>query len=230
MTITQTLAADHRQREMLTASGQFPTKSLETHAPLRRPTSIGFEPGGVLREFDHRFTEVAPLRLTCRTQLEMEDLESAIAESQPDVLSIDPTAWGAPIAAEASGLPFAFFAHSPLPISSKDAPPFGLALPPARGPLGRLRDRVAERAVLRPLERRAIPKMNLPRAQRGLVPLGDSTDFALTAHRFLYYSAERSSTRGPTGPTPSGWWDRASGSHRRKSQPGSTTYRARSCW
>ena len=142
----------------------------------------GRTPIGALRRRVQQFIERAPL--------EMEDLESAIAESQPEVLLVDPTAWGAAIAAEASGLPFAFFAHSPLPISSTDAPPFGLGLPPARGPLGRLRDRVTERAVLRPLERMAIPKLNLLRAHRGLVPLRDSTDFALTAHRFLYYSAE----------------------------------------
>ena len=43
-------------------------RSPGTDAPLRRPRSIGLEPGGFLREFDHRFTCVAPLRLDCRTR------------------------------------------------------------------------------------------------------------------------------------------------------------------
>jgi hypothetical protein len=68
VTITQPLATHRRRREVLTAGGRVPTKSLEAHAPLRRPRSIGFEPGGVLREFDHRFTFVAPLRLACRAR------------------------------------------------------------------------------------------------------------------------------------------------------------------
>lgn len=125
-----------------------------------------------------------------RAPAEIHDLRAAIAAEEPDVLLIDPTTWGAAIAAEASGIPFAFFAHSPLPIASKDAPPFGLGLPPANGAWGRARDRVVERVVLRPLERLAIPKLNLLRADLGLRELKSSMDFALSADRFLFYTAE----------------------------------------
>jgi hypothetical protein len=68
MALTQPHVMHRRQREVLAVDGQVPTKSLRTRAPLRRPTSIGLESGGVLREFDHRFTLVAPLRLACRAR------------------------------------------------------------------------------------------------------------------------------------------------------------------
>lgn len=139
-------------------------------------------PVGALRRRVQQFADRAPAELA--------DLDEAIASSDPDVLLVDPTSWGAAVAAEASPLPFAFFAHSPLPIASRDAPPFGLGLAPLAGVAGSLRDRAVERVLLRPLERIAIPKLNRLRAGRGLRPLRDSTDFALSADRFLYYSAE----------------------------------------
>ena len=67
-TITQPLVAHRQRHEVLAADGRAATKSLAPRAPLRRPRSIGFEPGGFLREFDHQFTCVAPLRLACRAR------------------------------------------------------------------------------------------------------------------------------------------------------------------
>ena len=137
---------------------------------------------GALRRRVRQFADRAPL--------EIEDLESAIAAQQPDALLIDPTAWGAATAAEASGLPFALLAHSAFPLASADAPPFGLGLRPRGDRLGRARDRLAERAVLRPLERFVLPELNALRASRGLGPLRDATDFARRPDRLLYYTAE----------------------------------------
>src|SRR3954468_3230510 len=68
VTLTQPHATHRRRHEVLTIDGQVPTKSLRTRAPHRRPTSIGLESGGVLREFDHRFTFVTPLRPACRAR------------------------------------------------------------------------------------------------------------------------------------------------------------------
>ena len=68
------------------------------------------------------------------------DLRAAIAEERPDALIVDINSWGAMAAAEAWGGPWASFCPYPLPLSSRDAPPFGPGFPPARGPLGRLRD------------------------------------------------------------------------------------------
>ena len=45
-------------------------------------------------------------------------------------------------AAEAWAGPWASFCPFPLPLSSRDTPPYGPGLPPASGPAGRLRDRL----------------------------------------------------------------------------------------
>jgi MGT family glycosyltransferase len=108
-----------------------------------------------------------------------------------DALLVDCTAWGAAIAAEASGLPWAMFGHFPLPIDSRDAPPYGLGLAPRSDAVGRVRDAVMRRAVLAPLERLVIPKLNQLRKRAGLRPHTSATDFfAHTAPLVLYYTAE----------------------------------------
>ncbi len=75
-----------------------------------------------------------------RAEHEIPDLQRAIEETQPDLMLIDVQTWGAAAAAESSGLPWAMWCPYPLPLPSRDAPPFGPGLRPARGPLGRLRD------------------------------------------------------------------------------------------
>jgi UDP:flavonoid glycosyltransferase YjiC (YdhE family) len=57
-----------------------------------------------------------------------------------DLLVSDQLALGSALAAEVSGTPWASVALVPLGLPSRDLPPFGLALLPGRGPLGRLRD------------------------------------------------------------------------------------------
>jgi UDP:flavonoid glycosyltransferase YjiC (YdhE family) len=74
-----------------------------------------------------------------RAEHDAPDLRRAIAEEQPEALLVDINSWGAMAAAEAWCGPWAAFCPYPLPLSSPDAPPFGPGLPPARGPLGRLR-------------------------------------------------------------------------------------------
>src|SRR5215203_2585326 len=74
------------------------------------------------------------------------DLRRAIDAERPDALLVDVNAFGAIAAAEAWGGPWAVWCPYPLPLPSRDAPPFGPGLKPARGPVGRARD-----AALRPL-------------------------------------------------------------------------------
>ena len=68
-----------------------------------------------------------------RAEHEVPDLEGAIEATQPDLLLIDVQTWGAAAVAESSGLPWAMWCPYPLPIPSRDAPPFGPGLRPARG-------------------------------------------------------------------------------------------------
>jgi hypothetical protein len=60
------------------------------------------------------------------------DLRRAIEEERPEALLIDINTWGAMAAAESSGMPWATWCAYFLPTPSRDAPPFGLGLPPAR--------------------------------------------------------------------------------------------------
>jgi MGT family glycosyltransferase len=118
------------------------------------------------------------------------DLSQAIEAHRPDVLVVDNNCWGAAVAAEASGLPWCGVQPYFTPLPSVDAPPFGPGLPPAKGPLGRLRDRLLRPLVLGQLGRRTLPVVNALRAERGLAPLSTLTDTFLRAPRTIYFTAE----------------------------------------
>src|SRR5512144_2625997 len=106
-----------------------------------------------------------------RAPFQLRDLEEAIEVEQPDVLFVDEGAWGAAAAAERSGLPWAFSIVSPVPLPSRDAPPFGLGLAPRRDRFGRLRDRLVKRLTLGTLERVIARHMNPLRVEIGLPPV-----------------------------------------------------------
>lgn len=125
-----------------------------------------------------------------RAQFQQLDLQQAIAEQEPDALFVDEGAWGAAAAAEASGLPWAFSIVSPVPLPSRDAPPFGLGLAPRGDRVGRLRDRVARRLTLGTLERIIASYVNPIRAELGLRRVRAIDDVYLAATVVLAYTAE----------------------------------------
>jgi MGT family glycosyltransferase len=125
-----------------------------------------------------------------RAAHEVPDLRRAIEEERPDALLVDINTWGASALAEASGLPWAHFCPYPLPLPSRDVPPFGLGLAPARGRAGRLRDAIVRRTLFDPVVRLAKPKVNAIRAELGLVPLAGATDAFTRAPLLLYFTAE----------------------------------------
>jgi UDP:flavonoid glycosyltransferase YjiC (YdhE family) len=69
-------------------------------------------------------------------------------------------------------------------------PPFGPGLPPARGPLGRLRDRLLRPLVFGTLERTMVPPINCIRSGMGLAPVGGADDLFGRAPLLLYLTAE----------------------------------------
>src|SRR4051812_28992818 len=122
-------------------------------------------------------------------QLEIPDMRRAIDEVTPDALIVDIQCEGSGYVAAASGLPWVQYCPYPPPLPSADAPPHGSGFLPARGPLGRARDRlgrvIADR-VLAP----EVASRNEVRAELGLQPLSKFDDQWLEADRFIAFTAE----------------------------------------
>lgn len=125
-----------------------------------------------------------------RAKLDSIDLRNAIAEVKPDAVIVDANCWGALCEAEKWGEPFAMFCPYPLPISSRDAPPFGAALRPARGPIGRVRDRLLRPLIIGALEKKTLPSMNELRNGMGLTALSGVDDLFSGAPLVLSMTAE----------------------------------------
>jgi MGT family glycosyltransferase len=129
-----------------------------------------------------------------RAHYDAPDLQQAIATEQPDAVIVDINSWGGLAAAEAWGGPWATFCPYPLPLRSSAAPPFGPGLPPARGPLGRLRDQLLRPLVLGTIEKTMLPGLNNVRSGLELQPFGAIDDLfrrpplllSLTAAPFEY--------------------------------------------
>jgi MGT family glycosyltransferase len=125
-----------------------------------------------------------------RAPFQLHDLQEAIEDERPDALFVDEGAWGAAVAAEHSGLPWAFSIVSALPLPSRDVPPFGLGLTPRHDLLGRLRDRAAKRLTLGTLERIIASYVNPLRTGLGLSPVKTIDDVYLAATIVIAYTAE----------------------------------------
>jgi MGT family glycosyltransferase len=111
--------------------------------------------------------------LLARGYAERADLERAIEAFRPDALLIDTNAYGAAVAAERSGLPWATVFPSVIPFPGKGIPPYGLGLKPMRGPLGRLRDTLGFQMVVREYSKAMMPRLNALRVDAGLAPVKD---------------------------------------------------------
>jgi MGT family glycosyltransferase len=130
-------------------------------------------------------------RIFCaRAEHDAPDLRRAIAETQPDAVLVDINSWGGLMAAEAWGGPWAVFCPYPLALRSNDAPPFGPGFAPARGPLGRMRDRVARPLIFGTVERQVRPALNGIRERLGLAPVANVEEWFASPPLLLYMTAE----------------------------------------
>jgi MGT family glycosyltransferase len=125
-----------------------------------------------------------------RAEFDGPDLRDAIAKERPDGLIVDINSWGALAAAEAWGGPWAAFCPYPLALRSRDVPPFGPGLSPARGPLGRLRDRLLRPLVLGTVKKIMLPPLNDVRREMSLAPLHQVDDLFRRPPLVLYMTAE----------------------------------------
>lgn len=128
--------------------------------------------------------------LGARAALDADDLRGAVAEEQPDMLLVDINARGALAVAEKWGGPWASWCPYPLPLPSRDAPPYGLGLRPARGPLGRLRDAAVGPITFGAMERIVRPRVNEVRERVGVPPFVDARAMFAAPPVLLYMTAE----------------------------------------
>ncbi|GAA1458435.1 glycosyltransferase [Williamsia maris] len=75
-----------------------------------------------------------------RAEAEFRHLTSTVSTYRPDMILTDVSATGAQCAAEASGLPWAIWCPTFLPLFSTDGPPIGLGLRPGTTRAARMRD------------------------------------------------------------------------------------------
>src|SRR5215210_3839839 len=122
-------------------------------------------------------------------ELEIPDVRGAIDEVDPDALIMDIQCEGGGYVAAASGLPWAQYCPYPTPLRSRDAPPHGAGVAPARGSLGRARDRLLYRLGDRMLAPHVAQRNEL-RAALGLAPMRRYDDQWREADRFIAFTAE----------------------------------------
>ena len=129
-----------------------------------------------------------------------------------DVVVVDTLIPSALSGAEAAGVPSVLLMHGPYLLPRAGAPPIGLGFLPARGSLGRLRDRAAWSLTMG-LFRTGMPALNQARAEFGLAPLRDLVTWSLVLAGSWYAPARAmisppmlspatSATSGPSSMTP----------------------------
>jgi MGT family glycosyltransferase len=171
-------------------------------AEVERAQALGFEASAIdprIEQVEHddyaaknsrqAVTRAAAV-FTRRAEFDSPDLTQAISEVQPDAVIVDFNCWGAMAAAEAWGGPWSAFCPYPTMLRSPDAPPFGPGFPPARGPAGRLRDKLAAPLVIGTVEKAFLPGVNAVRADVGLDALDHADDLVLAPPLMLYMTAE----------------------------------------
>jgi MGT family glycosyltransferase len=114
-----------------------------------------------------------------------EDVSSAIRDHRPDLLVTSFFAIGAMIAAEGEGLAFVVMHPNINPMPAEGIPPFGPGLQPARGAVGRLRDRIVGAFSERLWDSTTLVEVNRLRAQYALVPVHHLADQMLRARAHL---------------------------------------------
>jgi MGT family glycosyltransferase len=140
-----------------------------TRAPHRRSTDLQDD---LLRDWECRtpFTllgRLADRMITGPAGDYAADVREALSARPADAVVASGTLLGALIGAESMGVPAVALSPNGYSRPAPGMPPFGSGLPPARGPLGRVRDR-ALNALAAALWNRKLPQLNAARAALGL--------------------------------------------------------------
>jgi MGT family glycosyltransferase len=125
-----------------------------------------------------------------RGPYEMAQFRDDVAALQPDALLTDMNAYGAVVAAEATGLPWASIQPTLLAYPTDEIPPFGFGLKPIGGPVGRMRNRVMNRLMVSVYSKAMMPGINRLRADAGLAPLPDAIQHVIRPDRLIVLTGE----------------------------------------
>jgi len=112
------------------------------------------------------------------------DVRAELQRRPADVVVGNLFVFGAQIAAEAEDVPFAFLVSNLLSFPDSGTPPLGPGFKPARGPLGRARDRAVGRVMARLFDKR-LDQLNEVRRANGLEPAGSVLENLARADRLL---------------------------------------------
>lgn len=116
------------------------------------------------------------------------DVRAELARSPADVVAPELLLLGAGVGAQAAGVPVCVLSTTIHVVPTPGVPPFGPGFLPAKGPLGRARDRTFA-ALGAALWNRGLPALNAARAANGLAPLRDVFDQLRAADRTLVLSS-----------------------------------------
>lgn len=146
----------------------------------------------VIRDFEARTPIGAFARLrdniVCGPAADYARDTAAELRTRPtDVLVADYVLVGALAAGEAAGIPLASLVTTIYPLPAEGAPPFGPGFAPARGPLGRLRDKVFANMAVWPWAK-GLPAVNAARTGLGLPPVASVIEAFERVDRMLVLS------------------------------------------
>ncbi len=160
-------------------------------APHRRTKAPGDD---FVRDWEARtpldaFARVRERLLFGPARAYAEDVLTDLQAHPADVVAINIVLYGAMIAAEKAGVPTALLGTSGYQVPTPGLPPPRLGLLPARGPFGRLRDRVLGVVITR-LFAQGLPALNAARSQFGLAPLAHPFEQLGHADRVLLLTSQ----------------------------------------
>jgi MGT family glycosyltransferase len=161
------------------------------HVPWKRaPQRPNLDPQSVLmKDWDtstpfQAFARVRDGAMVGPAGLFAADVRAELQRRPADVVVGNFFVFGAQIAAEAEGLPFAFLVSNLLSFPGSGTPPLGPGLKPARGPLGRARDRAVNRMMARLFDK-GLDQLNEVRRANGLELAGSVLENFERADRLL---------------------------------------------
>ena len=161
------------------------------HIPWdRAPQRVNLDPQSVImKDWDAKtpfeaFARVRDGAMTGPAALFAADVRAELQRRPADVVVGNFFVFGAQIAAEAEGVPFAFLVSNLLSFPGSGTPPLGPGLKPARGPLGRARDNAINRFMARVFDK-GLDDLNRARRANGLEPIASVLQNFERADRLL---------------------------------------------